>query len=496
MTAASEGGYVLGPALRALADELAEQYVRGNLVVVAGAGVSRASGMPGWSEMVAAIQEDASKDLATRLKPGELEAVLASIHGTDPIRRADSLQRLMKTALFNRRLHAALFGGLPAGERFRPSAAHWHIASLVDHALMPDVFTSNYDDLLEDAKQALGRSGRIRHFHGRLPQDWTGTTRLGDPPVVTSRDYMVAEAHDRYSRFAGALANKTALLVGFSLTDPNLARIIHSQARDCRAILVASPGPLNEAQQGLRLDLLEKYWLGLNIAVTAIEAHEELPAFLLALRREVLRRRGRSLSRVGDRALRAGAVHSPWTLAGAYHWRAALKEAVVAAKAVAANLIGDRSLRAGFYAIADDGFLEHLVSSESTRQFYEGWPRRRLKADDPQPWGAAGYCYAAGVPISSAATGAAFDRNVPEADLLEWQGQRARQGRLPAASVLCVPAWIRHDRSLVPSGVLYFSSRRGGAFERSADDEPLRLLLQLTLEAMIKPDKVAKGGLP
>jgi hypothetical protein len=39
-------GYVLGPKRRSLASELAECYLRGDLVVVAGAGVSRASGLP------------------------------------------------------------------------------------------------------------------------------------------------------------------------------------------------------------------------------------------------------------------------------------------------------------------------------------------------------------------------------------------------------------------------------------------------------------------
>jgi hypothetical protein len=496
MTQTSESGYVLGAALRDLADELAEAYVQGNLVIVAGAGVSRASGMPGWSEMVAGIQAQAAQDRVARLGPDELEEVLTSLHESDPISRADSLKRLMKTSEFNRRLHQALYGGLPSGEPFRPSAVHWHIASLVDHELMPDVFTSNYDDLLEDAKQALRRSGRIRHFHGRLPQEWNGATRLADPPVVTSRDYMAAEIQERYLRVSGALANKTALLVGFSLTDPNLARIIHSQARDCRAILVASPGRLNGAQQELRLDLLQKYWYGLNIAVTAIEAHEELPAFLLALRREVLRKQGQSLGRIGDVALHDGATHDPWSLAGAFHWRAALKDAVRAAKTVAGNLAGDKTLRAGFYAVANDGFLEHLVSSDSTKDSFEGWPRRRLKVDDSRPWGAAGYSYAAGVPIISSATGAAFDRNVPDSDLLEWQGERVSQGRLPAASVLCAPAWVRYRRSFVPVGVLYLSSRRASAFEPSADAEGLRIVLQLTLAGMIKKDKVIEGGLP
>lgn len=487
-------GYVLGPKLRLLAQELAEIYVDGRLVVVAGAGVSRASGLPGWEQIVTSIQAEGSKDLADHIDANDLEEVLSSLHRTDPIARADSLQRLLTTPIFMRRLHGALYGGLPSGESFRPSVSHWHIASLEDRQLMPDVFTSNYDDLLEDAKKALSRSGRIRHFHGRLPQKWSGASRLGNPPVITSRDFMAAEEERRYEPFASALRDKTALLVGFSLADPNLARIIRSHATDCRAILVASAGNLTFSQQKLRLALLQRFWHGLKISVTAIEAHEELPAFLLALRREVLLKQGRSLSELGDRALQASTANNPWTWRGAREWRTTLKDAVAAAKAIAPGVRGDRSLRAGFYAIVRDGDLVHLVGSETTKYSYESWPRRRLKVDLPQPWGAAGYSYAAGVPISSSATGASFDRNVPEAELIAWQDQRAAQKRLPASSVLCIPAWIRYRRSLVCVGVLYFSSRRSTAFEQGGDAEQLRSVLEVTLAAMIRAKNVVVGG--
>lgn len=487
-------GFVLGPGLRSLAQELAETYVQGRLVLVAGAGVSRASGMPGWREMVDTIQRGAATELAATVEPNDLDAVLTMLHRTDPISRADSLKRLLTAPVFNKKLHFALYGGLPEGERFRPSVSHWHIASLVHGSLMPEVFTSNFDDLLEDAKKALSRSGRVRHFHGRLPQKWPGTTRLGDPPVITSRDYMAAEEARRYERFRAALMDKTVLLIGFSLADPNLARLIRSQASDCRAILVASALNLTPTQQQLRLDLLRRFWRGLNISVAAIEAHEELPAFLLALRRAVLAKQGRSLGELGEHAMKAGVKHDPWTWSGAREWRAALRDAVSAAKAVAPSVRGDSSLRAGLYAIVQAGQLVHLVSSATTRQSYASWPRRSLVADDPRPWGAAGYCYAAGVPIASSATGSAFDRNVPERDLISWQSERAAQGRLPAASVLCVPGWIKYRRSLVPCGVLYFSSRRGAAFADGGETQRLQSVLRLTLAAMIRPERVVQDG--
>ncbi len=486
----STRGYVLGPPVRELASELAARYVAGELVIVAGAGVSRASGLPGWNDMVRTLQFLAAEDLKKRVDPSGLDKVLSSIHSTDPISRADSLQRLVRGVRFRGHLHAALYP-TAEGQLFQPSVAHWHIASLLDRRLMPDVFTSNYDDLLEDAKLALGRAGRVRHFHGRLPQSWSGG-RLYDPPVVTSRDYLSAEDDRRYESLAAALRDRTVLLVGFSLADPNLTRIIKSQARDCRAILVASQGTLSAPEQRLRVDLLERYWRGLNVAVTAIEAHEELPAFLLALRREVLSRQSRSLAVLGDRALRASVRSSLWTWPGLRDWRDQLRDAVTAAKELAPSVAGDTTLRAGFYAIERDGYLVHLVGSAS-KQRQLATRQRRLLADHEQPWGAAGYAYAAGVPIASSAVGPAFDRNVPEAELLRWQQERSSQGRLPAASVLCVPAWVRFSRGLVPVGVLYFSSRRGGAFDDPQDGEELRAVLEITFASMIEEDRSVGG---
>jgi len=257
--------------------------------------------------------------------------------------------------------------------------------------------------------------------------------------------------------------------------------------------VVATPGRLSGKQQRLRLDLLRRYWQGLNIQVSAIEAHEELPAFLLALRRSVLRRRGQRPAALADRALRASVVHSPWTWNGARSWVSTLQQAVLAAKSAAPSLKGDSTLRAGFYAMADDGYLTHLVSSQTTRVSYD-WPRRRLKADDELPWGAAGYCWAAGVPIASVSSGGAFDRNVPERELLKWQAQRADQGRLPALSVLCVPAFVRFDRALVATGVLYFSSRRSAAFESQDETRLLRRVLEIAFQTMITGNRVIEGG--
>ncbi len=273
--------------------------------------------------MVRTIEARVSEELGEKYTSGDLASALDAVHGSDPIARTDSLSRLAK-AQFRVYLRQALYPGT-ADDPFVPSATHWHIASLGSPSLMADLFTSNYDDLLEDAKQALDRGGRVRHFHGKLPQRWNGKTVLSNPPVVTSRDYMAAEERQRYVRLAAALRNKTVLLVGFSLYDPNLTRIIRNEASDCRALIVASPKETgNPRQQVLRIELLRRFWNGLNVAVTAIEAYEELPAFFLAMRTEIARLDNRPLARIGSRALNA----SVKVKSGGQEWSARVAAAV------------------------------------------------------------------------------------------------------------------------------------------------------------------------
>jgi hypothetical protein len=54
---------------------------------------------------------------------------------------------------------------------------------------------------------------------------------------------------------------------------------------------------------------------------------------------------------------------------------------------------------------------------------------------------------------------------------------------------------VRYDRRLVPVGVLYFSSRRGDAFDDPTDDEELRKILEVAFTAMIGRERAIEGGM-
>lgn len=100
-----------------------------------------------------------------------------------------------------------------------------------------------------------------------------------------------------------------------------------------------------------------------------------------------------------------------------------------------------------------------MVGSDSRRLSFGSRPRRRLLIDTEHPWGAAGYSFSAGVPVTATA-GGPMDRNVPRDRLLEWQAQRSTQRRLPATATMCVPLWVKWNGEPLAVGVGYLSTLR------------------------------------
>jgi hypothetical protein len=466
--------------LKTLAAELSDKYLVGSLRIVAGAGISRASGLPSWRDMADSLETYAASE--SGLGREGLSRILSVIHGDEIIGRTDTIRRLLGGPAFARGLHQALYGGDPPV----PSPAHWHLASLMDVTQMPDLYTSNFDDLLEIAHKVVGTGGRIRHFHGKLPIQWNGE-RLYRPPIVTTRDYVAAERGVLYEPLAADLADKTVLLIGVSLADPNLVRLVRENSGDCRALLVVSRKELSAADQELHLRLLKGFWQDQQVKVVAAEAYEHVPGFLMELRRQIASKRGKSWFEAGERAWSKRIVASPTTTSGLQALQESLARLVKAAKASDPRLRRDRELNAGLFLIDGTGWLVHAARSGVPTDRFSDAPKRRLNADANGPWGVAGYAFAAGIPSAATTSGSAFDRNVPRETLLEWQRERASEGRLPPASVLCVPVWCAYGRRYQPVGVIYLASSDGAAFEGIAS-EPSQMvnLLSAAAESMIR----------
>jgi NAD-dependent SIR2 family protein deacetylase len=476
----SSDGAVLGEPLRKLAAELADVYLSGELVLVVGAGVSRSAGLPNWQDMVTNLQRACLQRMARRRKGpssavgwkskianSEMDTILEKVHGSDVIGRADSLRNLTDDLDFVLAMHDSVYPGLAKHAHYLPTTSHWHIASLIDPTLMPLTFTANYDDLLEDAMSAVGRAGTVDHFHGKLPQCGPVSPALAADLVVTTRDYVYAEQRGRYALLQDALQKKTVLFLGMSMSDPNMIRVINAgPRRPCHALIVASAASLAPADQEVRLKLMENHLQGLGVRALAIQAYEELPAFLLELRRQILEKPGGSLAATGHAALATNARRGLEAWKGLEVWREELAVAVAEMRRTIPALRHDRTLKAGLFSIQPDCRLSHDVNSDLLEAEWvrTRTDRRHLNGDPLSPWGVAGYSYAAGVRTVSTSAGTNFDRNVPDDELLCWQKDRVIARRLPPSTILGIPAWVVEHRAVWPVGVLYADSRWPGAF--------------------------------
>lgn len=179
-----------------------------------GAGLSRPSGYVDWRELLRGIAEDLKLDID---RETDLVAI-AQYHLNKVGTRSDLNQLLVNEFTKDATL----------------TQNHHLLASLgVD-----TVWTTNYDDLLEQAYQEAGKKIDVNRTRENLAvtvpgrkvtiYKMHGDKTLPDEAVLTKEDY---EAYDtKRSLFStslrGDLVDKTFLFLGFSFTDPNIDYIL------------------------------------------------------------------------------------------------------------------------------------------------------------------------------------------------------------------------------------------------------------------------------
>ena len=214
------GRLLLDPEHLAHADRLGELAAKGHLVLFLGAGVSRAAGLPSWSELLAELAAEAG------LTPASLEAMSA----------ADAAQ--IAADVLGDRFYAFM------SERFempRHALAHSLLAALQ----APSVVTTNYDNGYELAAGVVQKPGQTLRV---LPQEqatpgspWLlkmhGDAQHPETIVLTRQQYL--EYGDLRTPLTGMvqalLMTRHMLFVGFSLVDDNFARLAYQVRRLLRA---------------------------------------------------------------------------------------------------------------------------------------------------------------------------------------------------------------------------------------------------------------------
>ncbi|MEM6292848.1 MAG: SIR2 family protein [Myxococcota bacterium] len=286
----------MADARRELIEDLHGCYDAGSLRILVGAGVSMASGLPGWDALnLGLLRAVIETDLRGRCENAEGAAYVRSLVGPDAIANltdevykrigrdaaADFAWRRLGDTDFKRHLARHLYPRpieqLPLRSTQRQLAAMAHQVS--DRDLL---FTTNYDPILERAiaelrgapgewskhrfpLSARSRSNarpRVHHLHGWL--DERGT--VGGTLVLTETSYLGLFADKRAKPNTDLnkllMGNAPVLVLGMSLADPNLRRLLDRRRmtplrEGDNAIYAVMVGG-NEAAD----DQINQYWTG------------------------------------------------------------------------------------------------------------------------------------------------------------------------------------------------------------------------------------------
>ena len=289
---------------RSRADALAhlhQSYRQGTLRILVGAGSSVASGFPRWDQLNLNLL-----DQFLRVETSENKFVTEEGRRSLAQRLYDSLGRdaaadFVKLATgdeYFAHLARALYEGRAIGD-LPIRSVHRHLAALADKA---DVYTTNYDPLIELAIQRL-RGARawlpyrracargfkpeakrplVYHVHGFLDEDGTP----GGTVILTDAQYFALQQNPRMGAnlaLTGILESKGAvLIIGMSFTDSNLRRLIYWRSHQAKppnkvyAVLKAGDPAL--------LDYTEKHWASRRVELFPIEDYEEIPELLRDVR--------------------------------------------------------------------------------------------------------------------------------------------------------------------------------------------------------------------
>lgn len=194
------------------ATTLAKSAEEGAIALFLGAGVSIPAGLPTWSELV----DELSKDLQA-----DDQAALQSLDITD---RAQLIEKLQPDD-FHKRV-ADITEKAP-----RPSLVHTLLAGLD----VANIVTTNYDTLMEAAMKAAGHTTDVVMPHQSAigQRRWVlkmhGDVEHPDKIVLTRRHMVMYDAANRPSAalLQSLLLTKHLVVIGASMTDPNVVRLTH-----------------------------------------------------------------------------------------------------------------------------------------------------------------------------------------------------------------------------------------------------------------------------
>lgn len=272
-------------------------YAERKLRILIGGGVSMAAGFPGWDALNqrllrASLETDPPKtDVDDQVK--RLYELLGRESVADFVWQHEDPDR---GGDFFRLLAAALYGDRDSVEKLPIPPIVYQLASMANRA---KIFTTNYDPILELGLARLQgfepphkhwqqfRDGspdvtsRVRHIHGWLDPDgyWGGSFVLTESQYIALQSS--AEATPNRDMIELLDSEGAVLIVGMSLTDANLRRLLYQ-----RSLSPFASAPTYAVVKAIDnkddARVRDNYWRARKITILSIETHELL---LPALRR-------------------------------------------------------------------------------------------------------------------------------------------------------------------------------------------------------------------
>lgn len=215
--------------MRDSAEALAQDAIRGRLVLFLGAGVSQAANVPGWNGLLHQLAENVGMfDRAEQRRAFENlqivdQAKLIEMH----LERRKEQAEIAGQGAHDVRSLGAEVKRIVSGYR-HASVAHTLLAALPTR----EIVTTNYDTLFESACKAAQRQVAVLPYEqpgetGEWLLKMHGCVEHPEDIVLTRGDYL--RYNDKRAALMGIvqamLITKRMLFVGFSLNDDNFQRI-------------------------------------------------------------------------------------------------------------------------------------------------------------------------------------------------------------------------------------------------------------------------------
>ena len=492
MGAPTDPPRLLTDAQAAAAREIAALIREGQVAPLVGTGLSLGAGLPSWTtlgEQIIRAWQPTDPDAQRRqMEPGHYLALMRGLFADDLTFTSYLRHRLREPAEFSAFVYRALYGEQTSEGPPRPRDTHRHLVALFapqpDLLHAGDVWTTNYDDLLEEAARELGhkqlhslhladhRAGRglnVHHLHGYLPPERPGQPVQYYPVVLAEDDYHavaanMAEAGWIDRTFYHLFETRHVLIVGMSLTDPNLRRVLATLPtrppgsvgpRHSAVMKVITPEEV--AQWDVPSDLCPvlalgvshergKHWEDYGVRVVDLADHALLLPFLVRLRYEA---HGSARGQLWE----AAAAHvtqrlKPWA-------RGQRKRAEMELRTIHQRLTQD--FKVSREEIVDVGLFllaENEVELELVMRVGESPPptadhRRTFSVAPDAPTGAAGCVFVAGAGMIVSRSDAAYDYGGPAPE-----GEESA----PYEAIIQVPV-VDWPAGGLPIGVLYATIR-------------------------------------